>query len=430
MTDEENLTKINESLAGINLSDPKTAESFKNAIKGSNSEDLNKIYEEIKTLNTNLKPVERTKSEKDYYHFLTDKEKTSEDKSEKKRLGFNRFINSILLGATSPYRENLANYYKHVVDPNSEGSTTGGGYTVPTFYYPLIADDLRTSGLALSKTRVMTVGTNLIKLPTLTTYAPATPYLPINVPVPAGTAEYGKKPALVYTFGITTFTINKYSFIVPFTTELLEDSNTDLEGFLRANMVDYYSILMDNILWRGDSSLSHTITGLNGNTNVQTKAITGLTISTMTWADLVGVPAKLRATDLKDAEWYMTPSVWYAIHALKDKNDRPFLTEMDIKNFSLLGFPVNLTDSCYTVSEAEANGANTPFITFGNLNKSVWLAIRNQMTALRSQEASYYDGTNLRSAFAENEVLLRTEMRFDIETPFPKILVNLTLSAS
>jgi HK97 family phage major capsid protein len=121
----------------------------------------------------------------------------------------------------------------------------------------------------------------------------------------------------------------------------------------------------------------------------------------------------------------MSPSVWANLHTKKDNEERYLLSEYDVKNKTLLGIPVTLTDSSYAMSES---GASKPFITLGNLKK-VYMAMRTGMTMARSNEASFNDGGTQRSAFQDNLTLFRTEMRFDIQTPFASRIVQIKTTA-
>jgi HK97 family phage major capsid protein len=315
-------------------------------------------------------------------------------------------VNAILKPEGNPFTSKLAEF-RHALQ--SEGTPSAGGYTVPTDTMKLIADDIRDNGITLGKVSVIPVGTNLIKLPTLST-----------VLTPEYTEEGAQKPVVNYTFGVTTFTIKKYSFIIPFTDELLEDSSSDLEAYLRQNIGEYYGILLDNILFRGDTQIS----GLYGlNTTFQPTSGTGF--SSVEVDDLINAVGLLRTVDLKGAEWYMAPSVWAHLHTKKDEQGRYLLSEYDIKNKTLLGIPVTLTDSAYAMSET---GADKPFITLGNLKK-VYMAMRAGMTMSRSNEASFNDGNTQRSAFQDNLTLFRTEMRFDLQAPFASRIVQIKTAA-
>ena len=363
---------------------------------------FNSVIDEVKKASTGIKAPEAVKDAKWFHHFLSDKEKNIADQKEARRIGFNRYVHAILKPEGSPFSEKLTEF-KHALQ--TEGSAAAGGYTVPTDTMKLIADDIRDNGITLGKVSIIPVGTNLIKLPTLS-----------SILTPQYTQEGAPKPVVNYTFGVTTFTIKKYSFIVPFTDELLEDSSSDLEGYLRQNIGEYYGALLDNILFRGDAN----ITGLYG---MQTafQLTQGKSFDTITTDDLINAIGLLRTVDLKGAEWYMSPSVWAHLHTKKDDMDRYLLSEYDIKNRTLLGIPVTLTDSAYSMNES---APDMPFITLGNLKK-VYMAMRAGMTMARSTEASFADGNVQRSAFQDNLTLFRTEMRFDIQAPFASRLVQI-----
>lgn len=369
---------------------------------------FNSVLDEVKKLSGGIRSAlpAGTGDSKWYTHFLSDKEKSISDEKEARRIGFNRYVHAILKPDGSPYAAKL-NEFKNALQ--TEGTASAGGYTVPVDTLKLIADDIRDSGIALAKLSVIPVGTNLVKLPTLST-----------VLTPQYTDEGTRKPVVNYTFGVSTFTIKKYSFIIPFTDELLEDSSSDLEAYLRQNIGEYYGILLDNILFRGDAQ----ITGLYGLETAKHQT-SGTGFSSITVDDLIGAAGMLRTVDLRGAEWYMSPSVWAHLHTKKDGDDRYLLSEYDVKNRSLLGIPVTLTDSAYAMSET---GADKPFITLGSLKK-VYMAMRTGMTMARSNEASFNDGGNQRSAFQDNLTLFRTEMRFDIQAPFASRLVHIRTAA-
>ncbi len=407
MTNTQDIfTQIQNEVGKLAAFKPEELNSLPDKLQNGLTSGFSSVLDEVKKLSSGIKAPENSADSKWYHHFLSDKEKAMSDEKEARRIGFNRYVHAILKPEGSPFAAKMGEFKNAL---QNEGTASAGGYTVPTDKLQLIADEIRDNGITLGKVSVIPVGTNLIKLPTLST-----------VLAPQFTQEGTAKPVVNYTFGVTTFTIKKYSFIVPFTDELLEDSSSDLEGYLRKNIGEYYGIVLDNILFRGDSQ----ITGIYG-LNTAFQLTSGNAFSSVEVDDLINAVGLLRTIDLKGAEWYMSPSVWAHLHTKKDSNGSYVLSEYDIKNKTLLGIPVTLTDSAHSMGES---AASTPFITLGNLKK-VYMAMRTGMTMARSNEASFDDGGTQRSAFQDNLTLFRTEMRFDIQAPFASRIVQIKTTA-
>ena len=409
MTNTQDIfTQIQTEIGRLASIDPGELSTLPDKLQNGLKSGFEQVLDEVKKITPSSVqvPGPAGRNAKWFYHFLADKEKSMADQTEARRIAFNRYVHAILKPEGSPFAAKLAEFKNAL---QTEGTAAAGGYTVPVDTMKLIADDIRDNGITLGKVSVIPVGTNLIKLPTLST-----------VLTPAYTQEGAAKPVVNYTFGVTTFTIKKYSFIVPFTDELLEDSSSDLEAYLRQNIGEYYGVLLDNILFRGDGQIE----GLYAQ-NTAFQLTSGSGFASVSVDDLINAVGLLRTTDLKGAEWYMSPSVWAHLHTKKDEQGRYLLSEYDIKNRSLLGIPVTLTDSAYSMSES---GASKPFITLGNLKK-VYMAMRSGMTMARSNEASFNDGGTQRSAYQDNLTLFRTEMRFDMQTPFASRIVQVKTTA-
>ncbi len=423
--------KIKDQINGLKIEDEtqknaliaQVEEAKKNGVKFDFSEVVTYLKSIDETGKNALKPAESKIIQPWYRHLLIGNEASMTDEKEAKRIAFNRHLLSMtgdFVDGKYSGREDVVKaiaQYKNAFQ--TEGTTTAGGYTVPVQTLSLIADDIRDSGIAMSETRVIPMSLPVVKLPILETVG-ANLYATYNVPVPAYCVEGAAKAVSNYTFDIVTFTMKKYAFITPFTEELLDDSASDLEGYLRQGINDYYGILMDNLLFRGDGQ----ITGLYGLTT--SFQVTGATFSTLVIDDLINAIGLLRSVDMKDVKWYMSPSVWASLHTKKNLQDSYLLSEYDIKSRTLLGIPVVLTDSAYAMGET---AVSRPFITLCNMKKVI-LGLRKAISLARSTEASFLDGATQRSAFQDNLVLFRAEARFDIETPFPLRIVQIKTAAA
>jgi len=400
-----------------------TVEAFNNLqteIKNSNGkldEGLQAIITELKSANDKLTAQKEENSLKPNWtnSFLSDKERTNSDEKEKENMATNRMILYMARehnkSATPAMLTALDDYKKNSVQ--SEGTPSTGGYLLPTPTGKLIEQELRTSGLFFSETTNIEMVNNTIKFPTLGRS---------GHPTPVYVAPGGRKPVKNFTFAQVSMALQKYACLIPWEDEFNEDNPViDFEALIRKNAKDYFGIIFDDILFRGDSQIN----GIEDfTTTYQTTAGTGFT--SVTLDDIINAQGKLLTGSLKGAKYYMSPSMWAYLGTLKGStNDHYLIPEWDYSNLRLKGYPVVLTDSAYSINES---GANKTLITFGNL-QNVYTGMKKgmgiKMDTTNSGAFVDADNTTVRYPFQENLTVMRIEKRVDADIPFPLDIVQI-----
>lgn len=355
-----------------------------------------------------------------YKIFLNDVQKTASEE-EQRAMGFGQLCKDLYNRFKGRADDSAINRLKdfYNVQKNAlqnEGTGSAGGLLVPTPTLGLLMDDLRESGLFFSETTMYTLAGKNATVPTLTTHA-----------APSIVAEGAEKPVSNLVFGSATLTLIKYACLIPFADELLEDSIIDIEAMVRNLASEWFGTMFDNILFDGDASI-------NGLADLTTTFITlgaGLLSNREYTLDhIVNMVGAMRSVDLKNAKFYMSPSVWAHMHTLKGTtNDHYHLSLDEIRSMTLLGFPVVLTDSL--PASAAADSASQKFIVFGNLKKVI-IGVKNGMTidVASSNIASFNDGGTERSAFQDNLTVIRLEKRIAMTVPFPLRIVQLRTAAA
>lgn len=238
------------------------------------------------------------------------------------------------------------------------GTTTAGGYTVPTTLARQLYDFLEVySGIRQTNVTVLTRGSGEpFDMPTVTAHGTA-------AIVGEGTALAEADPAL----GKVTLTTYKYGQLLQISSELLQDTAVDITGFIAKDMGRAIGRVTDNAYLNGS--------GTNSPTGALVKMGTATTIQTVA----TGVPSYNNLVDtvysINDlylantgVSWLMRQAMAGAIRKLVDTQGRP-IWEPSIQVGQpdmLLGYPVyhdpNMGAVGTAASTAIAFGDWSPFI--------------------------------------------------------------------
>jgi HK97 family phage major capsid protein len=248
---------------------------------------------------------------------------------------------------------------------NTMSTTTGseGGYTVPIEVANQVLDALKAYGGMRAVATVIRTATGV----------------DMNFPTSDGTAETGEllaqnasAAAADITFGVKTLSVYKYSSkIVAVPIELLQDSNADIEAFVRSRLVTRLGRITNTHFTTGSgSSQPQGIVGVAGSGKVGTTGQTG----TVIYNDLVDMqhsidPAYRRGNN----HWMMNDASVKIIRKIVDGNSRPifvpgyeFALPTDGKAGgipdSLLGDPVQVNQDVATMA------ANAKSILYGDFS--------------------------------------------------------------
>lgn len=252
-----------------------------------------------------------------------------------------------------------------------------GGHTVPTVVATEILDALRAYGAMRNvATVIRTAGGN-----------------PMNYPTSDGTAEVGEIIAenqtateLDLTFGVVTLTTFKYSSrVVPVPFELLQDTAVDLEGYIRARLVERLGRITENHFTSG--------TGSGQPWGIVTRATLGKTgangqTTSIVYDDLVDLEHSVDPAYRRNARFMLADSSVRILKRMKDADNRPiWLPGYDAGLAG--GAPQTILGYPYVVNQAmAAMAANARSVLFGDLSRYV---IRDVMdvTMFRFTDSPY-----------------------------------------
>lgn len=424
-TENEVIEKLKNALTGFNLADPDTRNGLQNMIgNNGNAESSQKVVDKLDELlnaykDSNKKPAEPTAKNSGIYRLLTDHELTSDDKDEKNRLAYNRYIRGIYnITRNSASPEILEAFAKMRDDAKHGIQNTGvnadGLYTIPTPMFNLLVDNLRASGIFMNDLTTVRMTRRMAVAPVL---------LASGHPAPShkdeATPSTAKKYSVgTFTFGTQTFRVKDNGIIVPWTNEMDFDSIVNISELINAYVNEWFNILGDTYLFRGNNQAGDAkITGLYEYVSsmvpieMDTTAFNSLKLDNFIDAD-----GAVRSVDKPGMKRYMSPSVHSIIKKAKDANDRYQLDSAERLAGKIEGIPVTESDSCYAASET---GANKACVINANLKKSFLAMLEGGgIEVLQTNVATWNDGTRDFNAFQENLWAIRINLPFDIVHPF------------
>lgn len=127
---------------------------------------------------------------------------------------------------------------------------------------------------------------------------------------------------------------------------------------------------------------------------------------------------------MRSPSWLMNPNVAAYIGDLRDGNGNPFFPEMNKPKGqrALKGYPVRETTQIPINLGVGTNETEITFADFGH----VYYGIARLMAMAVSTQASYFDGTALRSAFDRDQTVLRAITEIDFDMSYGKAASVLT----
>lgn len=303
----------------------------------------------------------------------------------------------------------------------STGDTPKAGYTIPT---ELMNEVLRVAadqyGLARKDMR----------------------YLPFSGPgnsrtIPAlGTSvsvywtdEGEKKTSTEPGFALVTQTLKKLAAIVPFTDEILEDSQINLTQLVSELFAEAVAKEEDLQFFNGNGSVW---TGILNNTNVNIENLAGTDPAAVTVEDLQAVIDATPSGALSGAKWYMHRTVLSKLRLLRENNDGTgafiFTPASQGNPSQILGYPVELSEA---FPAATVTGTDKPFIMFGNLKQAAIFGDKRQLQVKVLTEASITDtdGSTAINLAEQDMTAIRVVERVGYVLALPKAVTVLKTQA-
>lgn len=260
--------------------------------------------------------------------------------------------------------------------------------------------------LLLSKTAVMELGARRVPMPGGN----------LNLPKLSGGAtsyyigENSNATKSQQTFGNLKLSSKKLVTLVPVSNDLIRNASPEADAIVRDDMVQQMRLKIDYTAMYGDGT---NFTPLGIKNGVSTANLTTATGAATLTADVPGTmigDLMNQNIPMLSAGWIFNSKIWSAFYNLKTTtNQYIYRAEMD-RNM-LNGFPFRISNQ---ITTANSTAGTTYFdIFFGDFSEFIFgdeMAFEFQA----SNEASWYDGSALQSAFSLDQTVLKITAKHDM----------------
>lgn len=260
--------------------------------------------------------------------------------------------------------------------------------------------------LLLSKTAVMELGARRIPMTKGN----------INLPKLTGGAtsyyqgEASNATASQQTFGNVKLSSKKLVTLVPISNDLIRDSSMAADRMVRDDMVNQMKLKVDYTAMYGNGTAFTPLGIKNGVATANKTTATGA--STLT-ADIPGsMIGNLMAQNIPmlSAGWIFPSQIWSAFYNLKTTTNQ-YIYRDEMNRGSLNGFPFRISNQ---ITTANSTAGTTYFdIFFGDFSEFMF-GDEMAFEFMASNEASYYDGSSLQSAFSQDLTILKITSKHDM----------------
>jgi len=203
------------------------------------------------------------------------------------------------------------------------------------------------------------------------------------------TNEGAKKTGTQPGFSLVTQTLKKLAAIVPFTDEILEDSQLNLTQLVSELFAEAVAKEEDLQFFNGTGS---PWTGILNNTSVNIENTASNDPADITVEELQAVIDGTPSGALSGAKFYMHRTVLSKLRLLRENGDGTgafiFTPASQGNPSQILGYPVELSEA---FPAATVTGTSKPFILFGNLKQAAIFGDKQQLRVKVLTEASITD---------------------------------------
>lgn len=225
------------------------------------------------------------------------------------------------------------------------------------------------------------------------------------------------------TVGDLTMSAKRLAALVPITNQLLRRASIGVDALVRNDLVDSVAVKEDQQFLRGTGSATAP-TGLLNLIHVDNSIAANATVN------LVNVTAdlgKLRLavlnanTPMISCGWIMSHRSKIFLENLRDGNGNLAFPEVGERG-TLYGYPIGVTTS---VPDNLGAGTNESEIYFGDFAQFL-IGDTLQVAIAASDTAAYDDGGTMRSAFSNDETVIRVIEEHDTQVRYDKAFAVLT----
>jgi HK97 family phage major capsid protein len=260
--------------------------------------------------------------------------------------------------------------------------------------------------LLLSKTAVMELGARHIPMPGGT----------LNLPKLTGGAtsyyvgENQNATKSQETFGNIKMSSKKLVTLVPVSNDLIRNSSYAADMIVRDDMVNQMKLKIDYSAMYGDGTNYEPLGIKNGISTANISVATG--VSTLT-ADVPGTMIGTLMnynTPMLSPGWIFPSLIWSAFYNLKTTTNQ-YIYRDEMNRGTLNGFPFRVSNQ---ITTANSTAGTTYFDIFLGDFSEFMFGDEMAFEFMASQEASWYDGSSLQSAFSLDQTVLRITAKHDM----------------
>lgn len=226
-------------------------------------------------------------------------------------------------------------------------------------------------------------------------------------------------------YGTANLSAKKLTGLVPISNDLLRSADVNADTLVANDLREVMMLAADRAGYYGSGTADQPL-GLANQPGIQTEIASSTTMTSDHPAEMLG---DLLAKNVPQTAigWTFNGYMWRYIYNLKT-NTGAYIYRDEMNKGQLLGYPFilsnqigNLGPNGITATNASQTGAND--IWLGAWGEFIW----GEQLALEiraSQEASYWDGSNLQSAYSRDQTLLRAISLIDFNVRHPVSFVQ------
>ena len=388
-------------------------EELRTAITDVVKEQLTPIQEKQKEYDEKQAQYEET--QRKYADIFVTKTERDEEKKEP-GLTFTRAIKCLTLAKNDPdkalfYAKGSADNSKNGMYPDDKAvqallkqlsatTPSEGGFLISEQY----ARDI--IPMLMSKTAVMELGARRVPMPGGN----------LNLPKLTGGAtsyyigENQNATKSQQTFGNVKLSSKKLVTLVPVSNDLIRNSSPEADTIVRDDMVQQMRLKIDYTAMYGDGT-AYTPIGIKK--SVATANISVATGTATLSADIPGTMIGALMLDnvpMISVGWIFNARIWNAFYNLKTTTNQ-YIYRDEMNRGTLNGFPFRMSNQ---ITTANSTAGTTYFDMFLGDFSEFMFGDEMSFEFMASNEASWYDGSSLQSAFSLDQTVLKITAKHDM----------------
>jgi len=212
------------------------------------------------------------------------------------------------------------------------------------------------------------------------------------------------------TFGNIKLSSKKLVTLVPISNDLIRNASPEADAIVRDDMVQQMRLKIDYVAMYGDGT-DYTPRGIK-------KSITTANISVATGtgtlsADVPGTMIGLLMNEnlpMLSVGWIFNSQIWSAFYNLKTTTNQ-YIYRDEMNRGTLNGFPFRISNQ---ITTANSTAGTTYFDIFLGDFSEFLFGDEMAFEFMASNEASWYDGSSLQSAFSLDQTVLKITAKHDM----------------